>query len=77
MNCEVNLTKRVKTSSGTRDCPIVFSANGRVKPDQVIVDGHPEHHPEGSYYLEWRESAKRVRLSVGTNASDALGQEAS
>lgn len=74
MNREVNLTKRVKTSNGTRYCPILFSANGRVKPDQVIVDGHPEHHPEGSYYLEWREGAKRVRLSVGTNASDALAR---
>lgn len=36
-----------------------------------LVNGKEEHHPEGAYYLEWRECAKRVRLSVGNNASDA------
>jgi integrase/recombinase XerD len=65
MNREVNLTKRVLTAKGPRYCPVAFSANGRVKPDVVIIDGKPEHHPEGSYYLEWREGSKRVRLSVG------------
>ena len=44
---------------------MVLSANGRVKPDLVFVDGREERHPEGAYYLEWREGAKRVRLSVG------------
>jgi hypothetical protein len=30
-----------------------------------------DRHPEGAYYLEWREGAKRVRLSVGKDAADA------
>ena len=30
-----------------------------------------EKHPEGAYYLEWREGGKRVRLSVGKDAADA------
>ena len=68
---EVNLTKRVQTSKGSRYCPVVLSANGRVKPDLVIVNGHPERHPEGAYYLEWREKGRRVRLSVGKDAGDA------
>jgi integrase/recombinase XerD len=68
---EVNLTKRVQTSKGPRYCPVVLSANGRVKPDLVIVNGHPERHPEGAYYLEWREKGRRVRLSVGKDAGDA------
>jgi integrase/recombinase XerD len=68
---EVNLTKRVQTSNGLRYCPIVLSPNGRVKPDLVIVNGQPERHPEGAYYLEWREGGKRVRLSVGKDAADA------
>jgi integrase len=54
-----------------RYCPVVLSANGRVKPDLVIVNGQPERHPEGAYYLEWREGGKRVRLSVGKHAADA------
>ena len=68
---EVNLTKRVQTSKGLRYCPVVLSANGRVKPDLVIVNGHPERHSEGAYYLEWRENGRRIRLSVGKDPQDA------
>ena len=68
---EVNLTKRVQTARGMRYCPVVLAANGRVKPDLVIVNGQQERHPEGAYYLEWRERGKRVRLSVGKDAADA------
>jgi integrase/recombinase XerD len=70
-NREVNLTKRVKTADGLRFCAVVFSANGRVKPDVVLVDGKPEHHNEGAYYIEWYEGARRRRLSVGRDAADA------
>jgi len=70
-NREVNLTKRVQTPLGTRYCRVVLSANGRVKPDYVHLNGHTERHPEGAYYLEWRENGRRIRLSVGKDASDA------
>jgi len=70
-NRQVNLTKRVQTQHGMRYCAVVLSSNGRVKPDAVIVNGHEERHPEGAYYLEWREGSKRVRLSVGKDAQDA------
>jgi integrase/recombinase XerD len=69
-NREVNLTKRIKTAAGLRYCPVVLSANGRVKPDVVLVNGQEERHPEGAYYLEWYEGSKRRRLSVGRNAGD-------
>lgn len=68
---EVNLTKRVETSKGLRYCPVVISSNGRVKPDLVLVNGQPEKHPEGAYYLEWRENGRRIRLSVGKDGQDA------
>jgi integrase/recombinase XerD len=71
---EVNLTKRVQTKKGPRYCPVVLSPNGRVKPDLVIVNGQPERHPEGAYYLEWRENGRRVRLSVGKDAQDAAAR---
>jgi integrase/recombinase XerD len=75
VNREVNLTKRVlvqtETGSALRYCPVVLSANGRVKPDWVLVNGKAEHHPEGNYQLEWYEGSKRVRLSVGKDATDA------
>ena len=65
---EVNLTKRVQTRKG---CGIALSCclpMAAVKPDVVIVNGKQERHPEGAYYLEWRENGKRVRLSVGKDA---------
>ena len=71
MNLLVNLTKRVKTAEGLRYCPVVESANGRIKPDWVVVDGQEEKHPEGAYYIEWREGGKRSRLSVGKDAAQA------
>ena len=73
-NREVNLTKRVQTGKGMRYCPVVLSANGRVKPDVVLVNGQEERHTEGAYYLEWRDGAKRRRLSVGKNAADAAAR---
>jgi len=70
-NREVNLTKRVQTPHGWRYCRVLLSANGRVKPDVVFVNGTEERHQEGAYYLEWREGSKRVRLSVGKDPADA------
>jgi integrase/recombinase XerD len=70
-NREVNLTKRVQTPHGWRYCRVVLSANGRIKPDVVVVNGKEERHSEGAYYLEWREGSKRVRLSVGKDPADA------
>jgi integrase/recombinase XerD len=71
MNREVNLTKLVQTSKGPRYCPVVWATNGRIRPDVALVNGQPERHTQGAYYLEWREGAKRVRLSVGKDAVDA------
>jgi len=74
MNRECNLTKRVQLARGWRYCSVVLSATGRVKPDVVLVDGRPEQHTEGAYYLEWREKGKRRRLSVGKDAQDAAAR---
>jgi integrase/recombinase XerD len=74
MNRECNLTKRVMTRNGLRYRAVVFSANGRIKPDMVLVNGTPERHPEGAYYLEWREGNKRTRLSVGKDPADAAAR---
>ena len=74
MNRECNLTKRVMTAQGWRYCRVVLAANGRVKPGFVLVNGKQEAHPEGAYYLEWREGSKRIRLSVGKDAQDAAAR---
>jgi integrase len=74
VNRDVNVTKRIKTPQGLRYCPVVLSANGRIRPDWVVVNGGEERHPEGSYYLEWREGAKRIRLSIGKDAATATAR---
>jgi hypothetical protein len=71
---KVNLTKYIKTDAGLRYCPAVVTSNGRIKQDMVLVNSTEERHSEGSYYIDWRENGKRVRLSVGKNAQDALTQ---
>ena len=73
-NREVNLTKRVRTTHGMRYCRVLLSANGRVRPDVVLVNGNEERHPEGAYYIEWREGPKRVRVSVGKDAQDGAAR---
>jgi len=73
-NREVNLTKRVQTPYGMRYCRVLQSANGRVRPDVVLVNGNEERHPEGAYYIEWREGPKRVRVSVGKDAQDGAAR---
>lgn len=70
-NKEVSLYKRVYTSKGRRYCLVVLTSNGRVKPDFVLVDGVPERHPEGVYYISWYEGARLKRLAVGTDAFTA------
>jgi len=40
----------------------------------VVVNGKEERHVEGAYYLEWREGAKRVRLSMGKDPQDAAAR---
>jgi integrase/recombinase XerD len=74
MNRHVNLTKRVRTPKGLRFCPVVVSANGRVKPNYVIVADREERHPEGAYYLEWYDGARRVRRSIGKDAATAAAR---
>jgi integrase/recombinase XerD len=75
MNRAVNLSKRVNTSKGPRFCAPVYSANGRIKPDWVTVDGNRENHPEGCYYISWYEGSNRIHKSVGKVAADAFSRQ--
>ncbi len=67
----VNLTKSVKVEGQHRYYAAVVSANGRVKPDAILIDGREVKHPGGSYYLDWTEGGKRKRLRVGLDAATA------
>ena len=69
---KINLSKYVNIGREQwRFCQVVVSANGRIKPDCVIVAGKLELHREGAYYIEWYEKGTRRRQSVGKNAIEA------
>ena len=74
MNRQCNVTKRIQTSKGPRYCPVVLSANGRIKPDVVLVGNREERHSEGAYYISWYEGKRLIRLSVGKDAATATAR---
>src|SRR5437899_12342812 len=71
---KVNLTKKIQTAEGLRWCPVVKSVKGHVRPDLVLVNGFEARHPEGTYYIEWRQNGQRIRKAVGKDATEADNQ---
>lgn len=59
----VKVLKRIKARGRWILCQAVQDSNGRYN-DRVRVEGKIEVHPEGRYYLEWRESGQRRREPV-------------
>jgi integrase/recombinase XerD len=59
---KVRIKIRVSLSDGTYPfLDPVLSANGKLKPFYAVVDGKPEHHPEGTYFLRYAKNGKRGR----------------
>lgn len=65
---------RIRNRRGQRVyCAPVFAANGRLKPMAAMVNGKPEAHPEGIYYLRYTsEAGKRVYERLGRDSIEAL-----
>jgi integrase/recombinase XerD len=70
----VNIIKYVKTGAAWRFAPVAKTSNGNVHWNYVVIDGKEEHHPEGNYFIEWRENGGRRRKSVGAIPSDVLAE---
>jgi integrase/recombinase XerD len=70
----VNITKYIKHDGRWRFAPVTRRASGSIHWDHVLVDGISAHHPEGKYFIEWREDGARRRRSVGTIPSEVLGE---
>jgi integrase/recombinase XerD len=61
----VNVLKKVLVNGDWKFVP-VLEKKGKIVRDRVVIAGRDEHHPEGSYYIEWYEGAKsRRKESVG------------
>jgi hypothetical protein len=69
----VRLKIRVRLSNGGRVyVDPIFSSNGKPKALYSVVNGKPEHHPEGAYNLRYLKAGKRLWHAVGTDAQLAL-----
>jgi hypothetical protein len=70
---KVNLLIRILLNDGKRTySQPVYAANSRLRPHFAIVQGQPEHHPEGVYYLRYTVHDTRKWLNVGTDPRAAL-----
>jgi integrase/recombinase XerD len=70
----VNIIKYVKVGDAWRFAPVAKLKSGNIRWDHVLVGGTEEHHPEGKYFIEWREDGLRRRRSVGTVPAEVLAE---
>ena len=52
----INRLKNVKLGDGWKLMPVSYR-NGKPRWSYVTVNGVEEHHPEGSYHLDYRDGA--------------------
>jgi integrase len=71
-NRQVSLMRKCKTPKGWRRYPVVMSANGKVKPDAVSVNGKEYAYSVGHYELRSYKGAKVVWTRVDGGATEAL-----
>jgi len=69
----VTLMLRVRTADGKYPFLVpVYSGKGRLRPLFALVNGKPEHHPEGVYHLRYSLGGKRMWEPVGKDPNEAI-----
>jgi len=63
----VNILKKVIVHGKWGLYPAVVEPNDKLK-DKVRIKGEVELHPEGTYYIEWREGGQRRRKAIPDRA---------
>jgi hypothetical protein len=71
-NRKVSVWKYVKVGSRWKYCKPVMGRNHKPKPNWAMVNGKPEHHPEGNFYISYRDGKKKIWKKIGPNPSDAV-----
>jgi integrase/recombinase XerD len=70
---KVRLYIRVRVRSGRHSFhDPVWNRNRTLRSGYALVQGQPEHHPEGIYYLRFLRGQKRVWQAVGAEPDAAL-----
>jgi integrase/recombinase XerD len=67
----VKILKYVKSGETWRFANTV-ERTGKVVRDHVLIAGVDQHHPEGTYYIEWYEVGGRRRRKAGPNFADVV-----
>jgi hypothetical protein len=70
---KVRLYIRIRRSDGT-DAFVdpAWNRNRTLREGYALVEGQPEHHLEGIYYLRFLRNGKRVWEAVGSDANTAI-----
>jgi integrase len=71
-NKTVSLVRKCKTPAGWRRYPVAMSANGRVKPDTIVVEGSEITFAIGHYELRSYKGSKVAYERVDGGATEAL-----
>jgi integrase len=73
-NRTATLYIRITTTDGRKSyCKPVYQSKGRLKPQHAMVNGEPEHHKEGVYYLRFgAEGGEQQFVLVGKDPYVAL-----
>ena len=66
-SCRVNILNYVKVADKWRFAP-AQTQNNKLKQDLVLVDGSPERHAEGTYYINGTRTASGVGRVFRTRA---------
>ena len=70
---KVRLSIRVRLGDGRSVfADSVWNRNRTLRAGYALIDGIPENHPEGCYYLRFLQRNKRVRQAVGQDADAAM-----
>jgi hypothetical protein len=72
-NRTATLYIRITKNGRSPFCKPVYQSKGRLKPQYAIVDGEPEYHKEGVYYVRFgTDGGKQQPVSVGKDPYVAL-----
>ena len=71
-NKRVSLVRKCKTPRGWRRYPVAMSANGKVRPETVIIRGVEMAYPVGHYELRSYAGSRLVWTRVLGGATEAL-----
>jgi hypothetical protein len=52
----------------------VVERQGKIVRDHVLISGSDQHHPEGTYYLEWYEVGNRRRRKAVRDFAELIDQ---